>query len=264
MRKVFLFLMLWAAPALAQTTVFPNTIVFPNTTVLAVPPGATWTVVQHVKNTCTTTGTGSTQILSCAVTVTSTTAGNLLILGAAAFTSQQNIAATFSSASGDTFTHCPANLVNAASGGNTNTADCAYRLSATGGATSLTWAWTANVPAANAYDSTVEALEIKRSSGTATFDGCSSGSTCFSSSTSCTSCAVATPSITGTSDYVLQWGSFSGGAPSAISGAGYNQPFDTDSTTKAGFAGALNQSSVIAQNWTQTSGRAAMSAVSFK
>jgi hypothetical protein len=95
-------------------------------------------------------------------------------------------------------------------------------------------------------------IAVKRSIGTATFDGCASGSACIATSTSCATCAVPTPPITGTSDYCLQVINvdLTGSGITSISNAAYNNPFlNLTSTTIGAYAGALNQSSVVAQNW---------------
>lgn len=211
--------------------------------------GARWTLVQHAHNyTCTATAPGDSP---CTVTVTSTGAGHLLLLLSSAFQSgtSAQTTPTFRSASGDgLWTHCPSNV--AASGNNSNLAfeatDCAYILSSTGGATSVSFTWNlkANTTTANID---VEFLEVSRSTGTAILDA--SGST---SNNNCSTGSCIGPALTlnGASEFVAQWIAHSDGC-SAISGASYTNPFDNDTSNVFGtFAGALNQSSAPAQTWT--------------
>lgn len=230
----------------------------------------TWTLIQHPSNfTCATTGTGSTQTLGCTITATSTTAGNTLILLAGA-SAGASVAPTFSSASGDSaWTHCPAEYVNISYEAATfnQTADCAYILSAAGGATSITFTWTATVPNGFGYHSSVELLEIHRASGSSTFDACTTGGACIATAAGTAARVGPTCPITGASDYVVQWIAETE-LISSISGP-YTNPFDLDnSNVEAGFAGALNQAAAPAQIWT-TSGDtgidgAAMACLAFK
>lgn len=230
----------------------------------------TWTLIQHPSNfTCVTTGTGSTQTLGCTVTSTSTTAGNTLIL-LGAFSAGANVAPTFSSASGDSsWTHCPAQYENllVVTGTFNQGVDCAYILSATGGATSITFTWTATVPNGDGYHSSVELLEIHRASGSSTFDACTTGGACIATAAGTAARVGPTCPTTGPSDYVVQWISESE-LISSISGP-YTNPFDLDNVNvEAGFAGALNQAAAPAQTWV-TSGEtsidgAAMACVAFK
>ena len=216
--------------------------------------GATWTVVQHPNNvTCSFSGSGA---HTCAVTSSATTAGNLLILLSSAF--NNNGEPTFSSASGDgTWTHCP----GAAAGNNTVSTswlvtDCAYRLSATGGATSESFTWTISLGTTE-LDVDVELIEVHRSTGTATYD---SDNTATSSS--CSSCVGPTVTLSTSSDYIAQWGAFDNATPTSISSP-YSNPFDNNDTGNVfgAFAGALNQSSGAGPTWTVASGPGAFSGV---
>jgi hypothetical protein len=216
--------------------------------------GVTWTVVQHPNNfTCTPTGSGN---KSCSVTSSATAAGNLLILLSSAFGT--NGKPTFVSASGDgTWTHCPAaNAFLNYTSTDWLVTDCAYILSATGGATTETFTW--NYPS-GAGDIDVELLEVYRSTGTATFDA-----NATATNLSCSHCAAPSVSISGSSDYIAQWVAFSQDIVS-IDGA-YSSPFDLEnSNVEGGFAGALNQSSGTGSTWTMNvGGAAALSGVAFK
>lgn len=231
----------------------------------------TWTLIQHPNNfTCGTTGTGSTQILSCTVTVSPTTAGDLGILLSSTIFGAATVAPTFSSASGDSsWTHCPAqySLYN----GSTYymASDCAYIPSLSGGATSLNFAWSGTVTSGNGMASDVEFLELHRVSGTAAFDTCTSGSGCISTAAGTASRVSPSCALTsGVSDYVVQWIAETDAIVS-ISNAAYTNPFDLDnSDVEAGFAGALNQATAPSVTWTtsgdtSTSG-ASMSCVAFR
>jgi hypothetical protein len=209
-------------------------------------PPATWTLVQHPNNFgCTVAGTGSTQTIACTVTATATTAGNALILLSSIF-GGSNTAPTFLSASGDsTWTHCPSSYATQAA---LETVDCAYILSAAGGATSITFNWTGNTSNTSHFYADVELLEVHRSAGTASYDAGAATTVSGTASRVGPACSIA-----GTSDYVAQWIAESATIVS-ISGAAYTNPFDLDNTSvDAAFAGALNQSSAPAQTWT-TSG----------
>src|SRR5208283_4819857 len=84
--------------------------------IIGKPPGVvavTWTVIQHPHiYTCNATTTGN---HTCALTVTSTTAGNLLLLEMSLFTTATGtvsapayVSAASTGGTGDTFTECPA------------------------------------------------------------------------------------------------------------------------------------------------------------
>jgi hypothetical protein len=227
---------------------------------MALAGGVTWTVVQHPHNfTCSAATSGN---LGCTVTASATTAGHLLILVSSAFEGQtgtNHTAPTFVSASGDsTWTHCASSYAHVEYTINAfENADCAYILSATGGATSFTFTWSFPTSTDSAAVD-VELLEVARSSGTAAFD---TGNTATSSG--CASCVGPTLTLSGASDYIAQWNGNANGC-TAISGA-YTNPFDNDNSNVFGtFAGALNQSSGTGPTWTCTSGGAAMSGISFK
>ncbi len=234
-------------------------------------PGITWTLIQHPHNfTCSVTATGSTQITTCTVTLSSNTvAGNgLILLSSFGNDAIPVVAPTFSSASGDsTWTHCPAqykfisNIYGVAT-------DCAYILSAAGGASTVTFSWTGTYGAMSDVVADAELLEIHRSTGSATFDACTTGTGCITSVTGTGARTSPSCPITGT-DYVAQWIADTSPTINSISGAAYTNPFDVDnSNVEGGFAGALTQSSAPAQTWTVTGATstsiATMSCVAFK
>jgi hypothetical protein len=213
--------------------------------------GVTWTLIQHLK----TVNCGNSNA-TCSISGVTTTAGDLLILVGTNDDSAQHI--VFSSASGDsTWTHCPASGASENySGSNWLASDCAYILSAAGG-TGLTISWTWNL-AAVAH--AVELYEVRRSTGTATYD---TGN--VASASSCGSCTGPTLTLTGSSDFIAQWGSFENSiAPPGTSP--WLNPNDSDnSNTDSAWVGALNQSSGAGPTYTQTgAGGGAMSAVAFK
>jgi hypothetical protein len=203
----------------------------------------TWTLIQHLSNfTCSTD--------SCSKTGVTTTAGDLLVLCSAI----EATSPSFSSASGDgTWTH-PAGVAGVQG---IIATDCVYRLSATGG-TGLTinFTWTGSSP----IGSDIEFYEVRRSTGTATYDVGNK-----TTSSDCTSCTGPALTLTGSSDFIAQIGNFvrSFTAP----GAPWTNPSDLDNggNLDAGFLGALNQSSGGAVTWSQSpSAAASMSALSFK
>ena len=216
--------------------------------------GVTWTVVQHPSCTTATTS-GSSGNRSCTVTNTqNTTAGNLLILLSSAFGNFGQ--PTQVSASGDgTWTHCP-NSSAAENYSSTNwmASDCYYILSATGGAASETFTWNYSGGNHQAID-----VEVHRSTGTAVYD---TGNT--ATNASCSSCVAPTLTLSGSSDYIVQWIAFASTVRS-ISGP-YSNPLDLENANvEGGFAGALNQSSGAGPTWTTTpADGAAMSGVAFR
>ena len=211
----------------------------------------TWTLVQHVHNfTCTTSGVctiGSSQGMS------ATTAGDLLILASTAFegtTGGGSISAapSFSSASGDsTWTHCSSVAKSYTTSGPEGVAgDCAYILSAAGGATSVSWTWNWGTVsgASPLYYIDVELVEVKPSTGYAAAFDKGSGVIYATgvSGSNCQSCALPSLSINGSSDYILGWGWFDNADPTGP-GSPWTNPADLSGQTYSGYIGALNQSS---------------------
>lgn len=198
---------------------------------------ATFTVVQHpAASAC----FGS---ATCALTVTSTTAGNLLI-AIASGNGGNNY--SYSSITGEGgWTHCPSGTVNVTNDAMSQvySADCAYKLSAAGGVTSLTWNWAGGTPNGSVF----ELIEVSRSSGSWTYD---TGNT--ATPATCTTCAGPALTLTGSNDYIVQYAS-SLQVFAAISGS-YVDPFDTFqdgiASTSAGFAGKKGTASGSSVNWT--------------
>ena len=227
--------------------------------------GVTWTLVQHPSNFTCSASNGSTTI-ACTVTASATTAGNaLLLLGGLYFENAGATAPSFNAASGDsTWTHCPASLKTDqyASPSWENT-DCAYILSAAGGATSFTFTW--NVPSTSTgIYADAELLEVHRSTGTASYDT-GGVAACGTPSTGVTSCAMANLTLTA-ADFVAEWAGVSE-IPSAP-GSPWTNPADVDSSNLYGiFLGALNRPSGALTGPTFTlssAGWAAVSAVALK
>ena len=215
--------------------------------ILGANSGATWQLIQHLNNfTCTT--------YACSITGVTTVANDLLIITSGIVTS--TAAPTFGSVSGDgAWTH-NASCNDGRLSTNYYYVDCAYRLAATGGAgQTFTYTWTANGGTAITQD--IELYVVRRSTGTATFDNIA-GNT----SAGCTSCVGGSMTLTGTSDYIVQFGGFA----STISalGAPWTNPADTDNTRFNSFNGALNQANGNAVTWTQGSSKVAvMSSIAF-
>jgi hypothetical protein len=215
-----------------------------------------YSVVQHVFNICQPVASGS----PCAVTVSATTAGNLLIIAAGA-ENITGVTPVFAAASGDgTWTHptTPGCYSNIPTVGITDTADCAYRLSAAGGATSITWTWTGDV--AGTY---LEVIEVAKATGAMFSFDTAGGLT----NASCVTCPAPTLTITSV-DYILQWATPWNKVVAITGGdvAGYQSPADFNSAGNFGVAGAANATSGAPPSWLQTGAAhsLAMSAIAFK
>ena len=235
-------------------------------------PAQIWTLVQNKHNfTCTSTAVTATT-LACAVVVTSTTAGNLLILMGTMARSNSGVPAESTPTGEGTWTKCTTGTLPTTVTGtyDTITTACYYVLSATGGVTSISFNWgfnagTCNVSGATCY-SNIYLFEVHRSSGTATFDNSLSGNNGGMASSNF---PAPNPTLTGTSDYCAQW---------IVTGHGANAGFDTSndvayanpgpsidiSNAVTAAAGALNQTS-CAVNWTQSVAELPlMGAIAFK
>lgn len=223
MRKLFISLAILAALILAP-----------------VPARATWSLVQHPTNTSCSAST------TCAVTLTSTTAGQLAIFTAAGLPNVTHIS-TVTAALG-TFVDCSnCNSHPDTSGDNI---DQGYILSINGAQTTVTI--TLSTAASGTWFASVDIYSSTL--GAALFD--ISGSTAIAS---CTSCAGQSLTLTGSNDVIVQ-GTSTLGTVSAIS-APYTNPNDA---VAALCAGAINQSSGTAPTWTQSSSTMAVSAMAFK
>ena len=214
-----------------------------------------YSVVQHVYHTCLTVASGD----ACAVTVTATTMGNLLIIVAGA----ENLtgpAPVYSAASGDgTWTHPAGCYATVTAIGLTDTSDCAYRLAAAGGATSISITWTGDVA-----DSYIEVVEVAKST-TATFAFDVAGGL---ANAACVTCPAPTLVLTGQVDYILQSAVPWNGVVAITGGdvAGYQSPADFNTSGNFGVAGAANATSGAPPSWLQigTAHSLAMSAIAFK
>ncbi len=211
--------------------------------------GVTWTLIQHPHNfTCSTTG-------ACSVTLTqNTVAGDAIIMASAAYINTTGAnplsgSLAFSSASGDsTWTHCPsgvaASYYNNVSGSYyENAVDCATIASATGGASTASFTWSWPTGTSPIYYVDVEFVEIRRSTGTPSVDvGNHAYYITGYSGSDCAACALPALSITGSSDYILGWGTFGNADPTGP-GSPWTNPADLTGQTYSGYIGALNQSS---------------------
>jgi hypothetical protein len=212
--------------------------------------GVTWTLIQHLNNLA---GSGGT----ITITGVTTTAGDALVLASSGYKSTTGQGTySSSSVSGDvTPTHCPSSY-SYVTWTSALYSDCSFILSATGGTgvtVSFTWNNTSN-------NLDLEFYEVRRSTGTAIYDTSNNSN---NSSAQCSTCTGPTLSLSGSSDYRVEFaagqGSFS------ASGSPWTNPFDYENSYVDGaFAGALNQSNGNAITWNQTSGYIAMSSVAFK
>jgi hypothetical protein len=175
-------------------------------------------------------------------------AGHLLV-----FYSYTNSAVSYSSATGDSFTHCPASA--ASSGSGSYSVDCAYVLSAAGGTNvAYTFTWSGNTSGI-----VVILLEYSYSGGSITYDT-GNGATVGTNSSG--------PPLTlsGTDDVIVQVNA-APCTPTGISGAAYTNPsFLGDAAHLGAIAGATNQTSYSAPAWTSACSyfSTAVSAVAFK
>lgn len=175
-------------------------------------------------------------------------AGHLLV-----FYSYTNSPVSYSSATGDSFTHCPASAANSGSGG--YSVDCAYVLSAAGG-TNVTYTFTWS---GNASGIVVILLEYSYFGGSVSYDT-------GNAATAGTGSPGPSLTLSGTNDVVVQVNA-APCYPTGISGAAYTNPsFLADSANFGAIAGAINQTSYSAPTWTSACSyfSTAVSAVAFK
>lgn len=196
-------------------------------------------------------GSACVDAISCAVSsaqggLASTTAGNLLVVLAMAST--DNVI-NYSSITGESgWAHCSGFPYSIVQGGNFNQVDCAYTLSAAGGATSLTWNWNSN----QTYQQAIEVLEFHKS-GTWSYVTDAGGT-----DTACTACAGAALTLSAGSYVTVQFISGSQVNVTAVTG-GYTADFGTysnGSTAGFGVGWLLNATSGAAPNWTQATSQA--------
>ena len=222
--------------------------------------GTTWTLIQGVLASCpVSSGTGT---KTCAVTVASTTPGNLLIF-LDAFEIGNTGANTYSSSAptGEgTWTHCTG-CENYYHGAGTNwfATEAWYILSATGGSTSLTFNLVNASSCCVGYQDAV-VIEVHRSTGTAVVDT----QAIIAGVLSSTACNGPTLTLTGTNDYIVQWAAM-GETPSALASP-FTAPSLLDASNVEGvFGGAINQTSGAAVTFVQTpAGACTMAALAFK
>jgi hypothetical protein len=194
---------------------------------LCLPASATFTLVQSK------TATTSCANVCSAVTVTSTGAGHLIVVG----TSNQQNQHIASISGGGTYTLCGTSCQKGDS--TSGWVDMAYTLSSTSGATSIT------LTMAGASNVIIYVWEFS-STATITFDVANS----VSDTTNCTSCAGSgATGLTGTNDAMTEIVSC-GGTCSAV-GTPYTA---TSPTFQGGDGGAhlLNSTSTAAPTWTQS------------
>lgn len=208
---------------------------------LSCPAWATWTVVQHkISTACSTVGT------TCAVTVTSTGSGHVIVIGMGVLDNTDQIVSV---SGGGTYTHpATCHAVDLLVKGT----DCAYTLSSTSGTTSITVTRTA----ASGNNWTVAATELSFTNGPVSVDTGSPGTR--DQTTTVTNPAGVTLTLAGSNDAIYQI--ITGTSPTAIS-----SPYNTNSDflSGEGFATAINTVSGTAPTWTQSSSRACLSAIAF-
>lgn len=207
--------------------------------------GVTWTLVQHPTSFATHCGSGA-----CAVTVSSTTAGNLLVVLVSTWGLNAGLQSTAVSGDG-TWTHAGASWPNDWNyfTTNYNSTDVHYRLSATGGATTITVTPTWN-SGATSQATDVMIREYHRSTGTASFDA--GGVTANGAGqNACTSCAGPSVTLTGSADVCVQWGA-SNRVFSAIDSSYANLDHE-DTDVQGASADNVAVSSYSVPNWTISS-----------
>lgn len=159
-------------------------------------------------------------------------AGHLLVLYSAT-----NSAVSYLSATGDSFTHCPASGASNATGAS---ADCAYVLSSAGGSNTYTFTWTSAPTALVVY-----LLEFSYSGSSVSYDAGNVVSNSLTAST------LAAPSLalSGNNDVIIQMVAAPCN-PSSIAGPAYINPPYTFNSVGTAIAGAINQTSYSAPTWT--------------
>jgi len=200
--------------------------------------------------TCNGAPTGTTA--SCSATIT-TTAGQAVAVPISAWV-PSGPAPTFNSVSGDTFVHPSGCSQTATQSGKSFYVDLVYDLTPAPG--THTYAWTINTTATGAdLGIDIDPVAFSLSSGGAiAFGSCAAVSypaTCAAPA----SCVSPTPTISGPSNYVLQWAALGNGPSNTPPGAPYTSPSDVDLSNVYGtFVGALNQSGVPPIVWSTVSG----------
>lgn len=206
------------------------------------PASATWTVVQHVSNTCTAASA------TCNVAVSSTGTGNVIVIGMGIVDATEQIVSV---SGGGTYTH-PATACHGSDATGPKGLDCAYTLSSTSGTTTITVTRTD----ATSHVWVCAATEYSFTSGPVSVD--TGTPQVRDQSTSVTTPAGVTLILAGTNDAIYQM--IEGATPTAVSGTySTNQNFSGN----GGFASLINTATGSVPTWTQTSSRAALSAIAF-
>lgn len=214
---------------------------------LSCPAWATWTVVQHALLSSNCTATSNT----CALTVSSTGSGHLIIVGMGIGAVGEYI--TGISDGGSTYVVNSGNLAGNACAGQDAGApygsDCGYTLSSASGETTITVTRTD----ATSYLWRISATEYSFTASSIAFDVVGNRD----QSTNTTSPAGVTLSLTGSNDAIYQLDST--GSPSAIS-ALYTV---SDFAAHLGAASCYSSCTGTAPTWTQLTNHAALSAIAF-
>jgi hypothetical protein len=205
---------------------------------LAIPTRATWNATTQFKSNTACSGG------SCAVTVTSTGAGHIIVVG----TMTTNNVTISSISGGGTYTHCS----NCATGDATSGwVDMSYTASSTSGATTIT----ANM-SANGGSTWVAVVWEESSTLAFSFDASNN----HDDTANCTSCTGTSLTLTGSNDAIFTIASC-GGTCSAIT------TYTSDGSFPGGDGSAhlYNTNSGTAPTWTQSpTSHLATCAVSFK
>jgi hypothetical protein len=182
------------APALPQSQI-QQVLVAAQTT-----SAVTFTTVQFVTQAAGCSGTSSGGIVACAITVTSTTAGNFGLLCGFSTSGSNGITASNTPTNEGTWVHTPSMVqLNKLNNGASQyySQDCWHVLSLTGGVASITWNWA--TPSTTSTN--VIFIEVHKSSGSWSIDASTS-----TTDAACTACVGPSGvSLTGT-DYVVQIG----------------------------------------------------------
>jgi hypothetical protein len=189
----------------------------------------------------------SSSLATCAVTVTSTGTGNLLVAVGFFGNTTDNFTA---GSGGGTWASGPITNCHGSDASIGKGTDILYALSSTSGTTSITLTKSGS---SGAW--VVRIMEYSTTAGPAVFDTCGNRD----QSTTVTNPVGPTLTLGGANDVIVQ--GINGGAPTAISGS-YTNP--ATFLVNNAHAGWINTSSGTAPTWTQTSSRAVLSAIAFE
>ena len=206
---------------------------------------ATWAVVQQVTSSVSCTTTNAT----CNLTVASTGSGHLIVVAMGIAHTGEYITGV---SGGGTYTAFAGNTcAGQETSGGVLAVDCAYTLSSTSGATTITVTRTDTT----SYGWRIGMIELSSTAAMSLDSGCPQVGDQTTSTTSPTGVTL-TP--LGVNDVIIQ--NIFGNVPTAIS-----SPYNTYSSfsQNLGVGASLNTLSGTAPTWTQTSGKAALSAVCF-